>query len=287
MTVRAGTFEPFARIPEYRAVNSETVLRWFGLMREWRSERLERLVDIATGVGTMAELFFGHLPLSWFRPQVICVDKSEEALELARGHLTEIEAAAFLCAPVEELPLPGASADVVLWGNGIHYLSEEAQQTAVAHVWRVLRPGGWFFFNTTFYEGAGPPETQSFYRAQVAGAVRILRDEGVSRVKSEGRPEASRYHSPHHYRRLAEESGFTVIEVAESQVETSLSFWEAICSYRGFAAGALHGYPPDKAASALQESVRIAFKEHTSNLPFIPRNWLSVAARKMQQETRR
>ena len=53
-------------------------------MRERGTENIRCLLDIATGVGTMAELFLKNLPREWEEPHIVCVDKSKEALELAR-----------------------------------------------------------------------------------------------------------------------------------------------------------------------------------------------------------
>lgn len=242
---REGTFEPFAGMPEYRAVNAEIVRSWIALMCKrckCGEKGVRRMLDIATGVGTMAELFLAHLPPDWRRPQVVCVDKSEEALDLAREHLgLPPEAMTLVHAEAETMSLEPACADIAVWGNGIHYLSAEDQESALTRIKNALRPGGWLFFNTTFYEGARPPDTMPFYRAQVVEAVRFLRKRGVERMSAAGRPEASRYLSADHYRLLAERLGFTVLEVCESVTRTSLAFWEAICSYYQYSAGALHG----------------------------------------------
>jgi ubiquinone/menaquinone biosynthesis C-methylase UbiE len=253
-------------------------------MRAYGEGGIHRMLDIATGVGTMAELFLAQLPSGWRFPHVVCIDKSEEALDLAREHLgLPPEAMTLVHAEAETLSLEPACADIAVWGNGIHYLSAENQESALARIKEALRPHGWLFFNTTFYEGARPPDTMPFYRAQIVEAVRFLRKRGVERTSVEGRPEASRYLSVDHYRALTERVGFTVIETRESVARTSLSFWEAICSYYQYSAGALHGYSPHEAALALQEAVKSIFGVHAQPDAeggiSIPRRWLAVAAR--------
>src|SRR3989344_3293787 len=281
-----GTFESFARTPEYVGVNTETVRRWIAQMRLGGVHHIRHLLDIATGVGTMVELFLTQMPKEWPKPNVLCVDKSEEALQLAQAHLgLPAEQILLVHTKAEELSLPpNVSVDTAVWGNGIHYLSVEAQRAALERIKNVLQPGGGFFFNTTFHKEARPENTQRFYAAQVSEAVRLLRDRGIQRDKEAKRPDAGAFLPESHYLELVKQIGFTLVDVHATVVRTSLSFWEAICGYYHYSAGALHGYDLKEATAALQQGVKIAFEKYAipdANGAYIPRVWLSASARRV------
>ena len=277
-------FEPFASTTEYRTVNTTIVRDWIDTMVQMGSRGVERLLDIATGVGTMVQLFLDNLPKQWKQPVVLCLDKSKEALEQAKASLGPAVAKLELVhASAEEMELPDDSVDVVVWGNGIHYLSVEAQERALQAIKKVLKVGGWFFFNSAFYAEARPPETLPFYHAQVRRAVKYLRDWGVSRERGEGRPEASNFLPREQYEKLLQRVGFKVEGVKEVAAHLRRTAWENISGFQQYAAGALHGYRPDVAAEAMKQAVGPALEEHgfrdrRGDLG-IPRNWLAVSAR--------
>jgi len=184
--------------------------------------------------------------------------------------------------PVEEMTIPERSIDVAIWGNGIHYLSEEAQKRSVRRIKQALKPGGWFFFNTSFYEGARPVDTLPFYRAHVKKAVEFIRAGGVQRTQTDSRPEASKFLSKFYYEQLVVEASFKLEEAKEVTVGIYGKAWEHLSSFHQYAAGALHGYPPEEAATAMKNAVdpvlqRYGKKDEQGN-PYIPRNWLAISA---------
>jgi ubiquinone/menaquinone biosynthesis C-methylase UbiE len=277
-------YEPFAESEGYKKVNEAIIRRWIRMITESGTRQIDRLLDLATGVGTMVELFLKNLPQGWNEPQVICLDQSAEALEQAERRLKEnVGDLQLKQGLIEELDLPEESVDVAMWGNGIHYLDENAQFGALSSVRRVLKPGGWFFFNSAFYAGSRPEETLPFYRAQIGKAVRKLKALGVRRDAKEGRVEASNFLDQAHYQNLLEQTGFTVEEMKKVAARLYKSAWESISGFSQYAAGALHGYPVDVAAEVLSEAVGPSLEEHGSpdenGELYIPRNWLSAAAR--------
>lgn len=277
-------YEPFADSPEYRAVNQEIIRRWIKMITDAGTKQIDRLLDLATGVGTMVDVFLENLPKGWAQPKVYCVDLSESALEQSRRRLADkVEDLELKQCRIEELDLPENSVDVAMWGNGIHYLDEETQEKALTRIHRVLRPGGWFFFNSAFYAESRPEETLPFYRAQIAKAVRRLKTLGVGRNSKEGRVEASNFLDQAHYQNLLKQTGFAVHEMKKVAARLYKSAWESISGFSQYAAGALHGYPVDVAAEVLSEAVGPSLEEHgvrdEEGRLYIPRNWLSAAAR--------
>ncbi len=276
-------YEPFADTEEYRQVNGDCIRSWVELMKRKGTDGIDAILDIATGAGTMVQIVFDYLPESWRKAAVMCLDQSGEALKLAQSKLEKtVERLKLVHSSVEDMTLADSSIDFAVWGNGIHYLSEEDQLDSVKRIKRALKPGGFFFFNTAFYEEARPLETLPFYRTQVKTAVQYLRDRGVSRLKDDSRTEASKFLPRAYYEDLVQKSGFKLVEAKEFAVDMKREAWEYISSFQQYAAGALRGYPVDEAVRAMREAVQPALELHgerdsNGNL-YITRKWLAISS---------
>ncbi len=147
-----------ARLEAVRADRAEAAARYFSAHAEiWDSirslhvaeceveqaiasalggEPLGRLVDIGTGTGRMIELFAGAAE------SAIGIDRSSEMLRLARVKLEAcgIRGASLRQGDMYSLPLPDASADVIILHQVLHYAQAPAH--AIAEAGRVLAPGG-------------------------------------------------------------------------------------------------------------------------------------------------
>ncbi len=95
------------------------------------------LADLGCGTGYMGEALLGLCD------RLICVDRSEKMLEEAQRRLcraprqTEVE---FRKGELNSLPIADGAADGALAGMVLHHLQEPG--TAVAEMFRILRPGG-------------------------------------------------------------------------------------------------------------------------------------------------
>ena len=276
-------YEPFADTEEYNAVNAELIDIWIESLIERGHEGVDRLLDIATGVGTMATLFLDNLPAHWSTPTVVCLDQSKEALEQTKRTLGEKTSKLELIhSRAQDINLPENSIDVALWGNGIHYLEAEEQEETLTKVRLALKKGGWLFFNSAFYAESRPPETIAFYRAQVRRAVEYLKSRGISRDRMDARPPASNFFSKEYYEDLVKKAGFSLEDVREKVVRLSGVAMEHISAFQQYAAGALHGYNPPDAAEAMKLSVASAMEQHgepdANGILAVRRNWLSISA---------
>jgi SAM-dependent methyltransferase len=169
-----------------------------------------------------------------------------------------------------------------MWGNGIHYLDEESQQKAILNLRRILKPGGWFLFNSAFCAESRPEETLPFYKAQIANAVRQLRSLGADRDKSMPKPDAASFLDKTYYQNMLQQAGFRVQEMKDLAARLYKTAWEHISGFSQYAAGALHGYRADIAAKALREAVGPSLEEHgqrdEQNRLYIQRNWVATIA---------
>lgn len=285
-------FEPFAGTEEYRTVNREVAKWWVEELAKNRGFLyVENLLDVATGTGTMAELFLdnmraleGHRHDPPYISSLYLLDPSSEALRIAYhnlvlkqgvGHMITIDSL------IEEMPNYVKNINVALWGNGIHYLDKDAQKEAIIRIKRALSPNGWFFFNSAFYDGATPDWTRDFIMAKINAAARELTGKGFKRNKGLAK-DAMEFQSPGYYVQLLADCGFYEIKTKEFTVRLYKEALEHICSFTHYAAGALRGYPVEEACVSLKNAVGPSLEKHgkeDDKGKYIKRNWLSVAAR--------
>lgn len=276
-------YEPFADTEEYRRVNSECINSWVEIMKQKGTSGLEGVLDVATGAGTMVQLVFDSLPESWKKAAVLCLDQSSEALKLAQSKLEKtVDKLKLVHSSIENMTIPDQSVDIAVWGNGIHYLSAGDQLDSIKRIRRALKPGGFLFFNTAFYEEARPAETLPFYRTQVKTAVQYMRDHGIKRQKTDVKTEAAKFLPRAYYESLVEEAGFKLVDAKEFAVDMHKEAWEYISAFQQYAAGALRGYPIDDAVNAMRDSVGPAIELHGNRdkdgSPYITRKWLAISA---------
>lgn len=276
-------YEPFADTVEYKEVNNECIASWVEVMKRKGIDRLEEMLDVATGAGTMVQLVFENFPEAWKKAAVLCLDQSSGALKVAQAKLEKtVETLKLVHSSIQDMTIPDNSVDIAVWGNGIHYLSAAEQLECVKRIRRALKPGGFLFFNTSFYDEARPPDTLPFYRTQVKIAVQYLRENGVKRIKSDNKAEAAKFLPRSYYESMVEEAGFKLVEVKEFAADMNKEAWEYISAFQQYAAGALRGYPIDDAVNAMRDSVGPSIEMHgkrdENGNPYITRQWLAISA---------
>ena len=108
-------------------------------VRDAKLQPGEAVLDIGCGSGIDTLLAAREVGA---QGRVIGLDITEELLAIAARNACELGRAnvEFLVAPMEAIPLPDASIDVVI-SNGVVNLSAD-KASAFAEAWRVLRPGG-------------------------------------------------------------------------------------------------------------------------------------------------
>lgn len=263
---RTFGFEKFSAHGFFREVN-----RW--LVEHVGIRPGDTVVDLGCGPGAVTELILPHVD-----PEaggvVYAIDPSPSALEVARQRIRSA-VVRFLEGTAERLSQLVPRADVVLFCNAIHLVQDKL--AVVREALAVLRPGGAFAFNTTFFEGAYPPETLRFYKLWMLRAVRHLKERGFE-VARGVKATAMRWLSPDEYGALLRTSGFRDVRVYLQRQELSCESLEDISEFSLFIEGALPGVPLEEACEALKLGVRQAFQELA--LATVPRNWLQVIARR-------
>jgi len=276
------SYEPFSREPEYIELN-RLFIESLGLRGPLR------LVDLACGTGTLIRLTLDRLGPG---ASALGVDISRRSLQLARQDLG-LDAGAGQAPPVilieasaDRLPVRAGSADAVLIGNAIHCFTD--LDRLLREVGRILRPGGCFAFNSSFYAGTFVPGTERFYDEWMKEAARYLlkkqeeerrEGRGFRRLRGTVAPAFSRrWLSPDEFARALEGHGLRVAGTRQRTVMMGRHAFETVGAYEGLAAVLLSGFPVDLACEALTRSVAAGLL--AVGMEMVPRYWLEMTAMK-------
>ncbi len=236
----------------------------------------QRIVDLACGTGAVTRLIAERLRNAR-DTAVIGIDHSASALKQAMEDLKDVRDSAiqFVQSQMEQFSeAVKESVDTVIFCNAIHYVPDK--DALLADISKALKPGGKLAFNTTFFEGAHPLETLTFYRKWMFKATRYLRREyGLSPSRSD-KVEARKQLTPDEYKTLLEDNGFRIAEQKIDTVEFTLEGFMDISTFEDFIEGTMPGVPFDKASASLKAGAKEAFEE--MKVDFIPRNWLDIVA---------
>lgn len=290
------SYEPFSREPEYIEAN-----RLFIEMLPLG--QVQRVLDIACGTGTMTELLLKQCLSNAFGektalPQVVGVDISRESLLLGKADLTEMGffkplepnqsgVVVLVEGTADCLPIATASVDLVMIGNAIHMVAN--REALFSEIRRVLRPGGYFAFNTSFYAGTYVPGTEHIYMRWVQEAIAYLQRRnaelkaaglpGIVRKRGQAAPAFSTYWlSALEYAQEMAAHHLIVQSQNERTVMLTQRSFETIGSYAGLGKVLLSGYPVQLACDALFHAAgpTLAAVEMTE----VPRFWLEMVAQK-------
>lgn len=249
-------------------------------MNEWLVDHARlrpgwRVADLACGTGQVARLVAEKID-GGQQALLIAVDLSISTLREAIGELADVRDVAirFVAARAEEFAVAvRKAADAIVLCNAIHYVADKPK--LIANVAQNLRQGGVFAFNTAFFNGCSPPETEPFYRRWMMKALRTLvKEHGIRPVP--GRVEARHQLTPGEYRELLEAGGFRVETEELLTAPMTLESWKDISRFEDFVQGTLPGVPLATASQVLCDALDETFRE--LELETVPRRWLSVVA---------
>lgn len=165
----------------------------------------ERVLDVACGTGIVARLAAARVGKEG---RVSGLDPNPGMLTVAREAAPPELDIEWHQGPAEEIPLPDESFDVVLCGMGLQFFSD--REGGLREIRRVLLPGGRLVANVP---GPAPPPLK-------------LMEEGLSRHVG---PESGAFvsmvfdlHDPGEIRGLAEDAGFSEVEVHSGRTSLDL-----------------------------------------------------------------
>jgi ubiquinone/menaquinone biosynthesis C-methylase UbiE len=282
------SYEPFSREPEYIECNRQFV-------QELPLETCSRFLDLACGTGTISELVLVRKPditifgLDLSRESLSLGQqdfkaggfKLQDGMVLTRGKATMVQ----IEGTADCLPFRDGWADIVFMGSSIHMLPDFDK--LLREVRRVLKPGGLFGFNSSFYAGSYAPGTDHFYTIWWKQALMYILNKDAE-LKKQGLPGIKRqrgtavraepWMSAEDWKKKLTENGFEMRSVGERPITMTASSWRTIGSYSGLARLVLSGYPVELASEAIMNAVDPALKE--AGFTTMPRLWLEITALK-------
>jgi len=285
------SYEPFSHEPEYIDLN-----RQFIESIGWDGSR--RVLDVACGTGTLTEfvLYMLQRQFAAVDTRIICVDISRESLQLASEHFLSLDlplskmladAVIFVQGSATCLPIQDQIVDAVVMGNAIHIFGEK--EVLLNEIGRVLRPGGIFGFNSSFYAGTFAPGTERFYTEWMKEAIAYIKRKDLERRQANldtitrkrglaARAFSRPWLSPDDYTHLLDRCGFDVKSVNQRTVHMGQRSFESVGAYAGLATVLLSGYPAAIACEALEQAVGPALT--SVQISLVPRFWLEIVATK-------
>ncbi|MEO0973523.1 MAG: class I SAM-dependent methyltransferase, partial [Pseudomonadota bacterium] len=285
------TYEPYAQEPEYIGANK-------ALLETIDLAPVKRVLDLACGTGLMTDL------LMQLKPGIAVngIDLSGESLSIGRRQLKEKGLLVESQEALDEAAAAGRSAmymvegsamdldhfadntfDMCMIGNAIHLMPDKAQ--FVRNVFRVLKPGAPFTFNSVFFTGTFGEGSEPVYKEWMMGAVNILMEKNAERAKAgeapikrqrgkAGKAFDKDWKTPEGWSSLLEEAGFEVERVYKRPIPINQRGLELVGAYGGLAEVLMSGYPVDVASECLQYAVGPAFEK--MGVSEVVRYWLEV-----------
>ena len=239
-----------------------------------------KIVDLGCGSGGISKIITDKLnDVNCVNSSIVAVDSSEISLREAKFNLRSVSDTmiTFVQSRYEEFSSKiKDKVDLVVLCNAIHYLDDK--ELVIKDVMKILKPGGRFVFNSSFFDGAHPEHTHGFYRKWMFKAMRILTKEYKTRPVKADKIESRVQLNPNQYKDVLENCGMEIINTQIREVDVPIDGWLDISGFKDFIEGVMPGVNLDIASKSLQQAVKDTFEE--MKLTFVQRNWMEIVAAK-------
>jgi len=263
-------FDSFSNLEFYKKVNSN-------LLDLADLNSSNKIIDLGCGNGGITEMILAKVK-DVSNIVIFAVDSSSSAISLALKRFSNRKDVIINYIQSEAQNLHEnlkEKVDTVIYCNSIHYVEEKGK--VLQHIGNGLEKGGKFAFNTSFFDGSHPKETEAFLRKWMMKSFRLLKTEyNLRPVKSKVQSRIQL--TPENYENLLAENGFKVTEKKIENIHVPLDGWYEISSFKDWIEGVLPGIPLDIGRKVLQQTVEALFKE--LNIKTLDRKWLSIVASK-------
>ena len=171
-------FDSFSNLDWYKNVNSN-------LLDLADLNSSNKIIDLGCGNGGITEMILSKVK-DVSNIVIFAVDSSSSAISLALKRFSNRKDVIINYIQSEAQNLHEnikEKVDTVVYCNSIHYVEEKDK--VLQHIGNGLEKGGKFAFNTSFFEGSHPKETEAFLRKWMLKSLRLLRSEyNLKPVKS-------------------------------------------------------------------------------------------------------
>ena len=263
-------FNSFSGLPFYRKVNSQ-------LLDLAKISDSRKIVDLGCGDGGITEMILAKVK-DVSKVVVFAVDSSSSAISLALKRFSDRKDVIINYIQSEAQNLHEnikEKVDTVIYCNSIHYVPEK--EKVLRLIGNRLNDGGLLAFNTSFFLGSHPKETEVFLRKWMMRSLRVLKNE-YNMKPNKDKVQSRVQLTPENYEEIVNNSGFEIKEKKIWNVQVPLDGWYEISSFKDWIEGVLPGIPLDIGKTVLQSTVTSLFKE--LNLTSLDRRWLSIVASK-------
>tara|TARA_B100000902_G_C27236871_1_gene877929 strand:- start:249 stop:1073 length:825 start_codon:yes stop_codon:yes gene_type:complete len=263
-------FDSFSNLEFYKKVNSN-------LLDLADLNSSNKIIDLGCGNGGITEMILAKVK-DVSNIVIYAVDSSSSAISLALKRFSNRKDVIINYIQSEAQNLHENlkdKVDTVIYCNSIHYVEEKDK--VLQHIGNGLEKGGKFAFNTSFFDGSHPKETEAFLRKWMMKSFRLLKTEyNLRPVK--GKVQSRIQLTPENYENLLIDNGFKVTEKKIENIHVPLDGWYEISSFKDWIEGVLPGIPLDIGRKVLQQTVEALFNE--LNIKTLDRKWLSIVASK-------
>jgi len=239
-----------------------------------------KIVDLGCGSGGISKIITDKLKdIKSVNSSIVAVDSSEISLREAKANLRSVSDTmiTFVQSRYEEFSSKiKDKVDLVVLCNAIHYLDDK--ELVIKDVMKILKPGGRFVFNSSFFDGAHPEHTLGFYRKWMFKAMRILSKEYKTRPVKADKIESRVQLNPNQYIDVLKNCGMEIINSKIREVNVPIDGWIDISGFKDFIEGVMPGVNLDIASKSLQQAVKDTFEE--MKLTFVQRNWMEIVGAK-------
>ena len=263
-------FDSFSNLEFYKKVNSN-------LLDLADLNSSNKIIDLGCGNGGITEMILSKVK-DVSEIVIYAVDSSSSAISLALKRFSNRKDVIINYIQSEAQNLHEnlkEKVDTVIYCNSIHYVEEKDK--VLQHIGNGLEKGGKFAFNTSFFDGSHPKETEAFLRKWMMKSFRLLKSEyNLRPVKSKVQSRIQL--TPENYESLLIKNGFKVTEKEIENIHVPLDGWYEVSSFKDWIEVVLPGIPLDIGRKVLQQTVEGLFKE--LNIKTLDRKWLSIVASK-------
>ena len=150
-------FDSFSNLDFYKKVNSN-------LLDLTDLNSSNKIIDLGCGNGGITEMILAKVK-DVSEIVIYAVDSSSSAISLALKRFSNRKDVIINYIQSEAQNLHEnlkEKVDTVIYCNSIHYVEEK--DAVLQHIGNGLEKGGKFAFNTSFYDGSHPKETEAFLR---------------------------------------------------------------------------------------------------------------------------
>lgn len=235
------------------------------------------ILDLACGDGSVTRLLVQACGESC---RIFAVDRDDEALQSAirQSFRAQPATVSYIQGQVEDIDrILRCRVDHVFMGNAIHLV--EVKDALVRAVWNVLKPGGTFAFNTTFFTLGSRTGQSDLYQVFVWRLYRLAASSSyplsVADLRKSG---AISLWSPTDYREQLTKAGFCEIKHEVFSVAFTKNFVVNFVQTKDFLSQLLPTVPITAARRLARRAARDSFARNRAN--GLTRAYLQVSAKK-------